>query len=158
MAQKKGDSVAHFFGGTDTDADDSVNLTLESEDEETDAHVGSDADAGGLEGEIAIDAYQTDSDVVVVSPIAGVDPELIEISATDDELTISGERGAAHITAGHDLFAEEIYWGVFSRTVRLPVPCEVDKASADYKHGVLKITIPKASKAKKRVIKVKKAE
>lgn len=152
MAQKKGDSVAHFFGGTDAGSDDSLNLTLDPTEELAETA------AAALEGEIAIDAYQTDSEVVVVSPIAGVDPAQIEITATDDELTISGERAATHITAGHDLFAEEIYWGAFSRSVRLPVPCEVEKAEADYKHGVLKITIPKASKAKKRVIKVKKVE
>lgn len=145
---KKSDSVAHFFGGTDPGVQEEVNLTLDATEDES---------VEELEGEIAVDVYQTDSDVIIVSPIAGVDPELIDISATEDTITIDGERKSEHTTATNDVIMQEIYWGTFSRTVSLPVPCVVDKASASFKHGVLVINVPKAGKAKKRTIKVKAA-
>lgn len=148
---KKDDSVTHFFGGTDTAATDQLNVSLDTPDAEE--------DTSALEGEIAVDVYQDSAHVVVISPIAGVRPEKIEISADDDTITISGERGAEHLTEQNHVIIQEIYWGTFSRSVTLPVPCLVDKAVATFKHGVLTVTIPKvAAKAKKRVIKVKPAE
>lgn len=147
MAKKKSgsDSVAHFFGGTNDDVPETTEQPLE---ESADL-------SANLEGEIAVDVYQTDNHVVIVSPIAGVQPEDIEISAADDTLTISGERKAEHTTSEENVLTQEIYWGAFSRTVMLPVPCVVDKASASFKNGVLTVRIPKSSKAKKKVIRVK---
>jgi HSP20 family protein len=151
MAKKDSDSVAHFFGNSATD-DDEFNLTLESSADETPAP------GTHLEGEVAVDVYQTEGDVVIVSPIAGVDPDDIEIDATDDTVTITGIRTADHVREEQNLITQEIYWGPFSRAVELPAPCEVDKAEADFKHGILTITIPKTAKARKRTIKVKKSE
>ncbi len=152
MAKKHvDDSVNHFFGGTGTDSADeadSLNFSLEQA-----PAVADESDA--IEGEIAVDVYQTDTHVVIVSPIAGIEPENIEISATDDTLTISGERAAGYEHRGDHVFTQEIYWGAFSRTVDLPVPCLVDKAAASFKHGVLTIKVPKSAKVKKRTIKVK---
>jgi HSP20 family protein len=144
---KNEDGVAHFFGGTDPGATEDLNLTLDD-----------DSTPGDPDGEIALDVYQTENDVVVVAPIAGVDPDDIEIAATDDTLTIAGERKAEHLESLDDVFTQEIYWGAFSRTVSISVPCLMDKASASFKHGILTVSIPKASKAKKRLIKVKTAE
>lgn len=147
---KKSDSVTHFFGGTDPAAADELNVSLDTPDAEEDA---------SLDGEIAVDVYQDSTHVVVISPIAGVRPDKIEISADDDAITISGERGAEHLQQENDVITQEIYWGSFSRTVALPVPCLVDKAVASFKHGVLTVRIPKVSaKTRKRVIKVKAAE
>ena len=148
---KNSDSVAHFFGGADPGLDEPVNLSLEN-DEDTDES------SGSADGEIAVDVFQTDSHVVIVSPIAGVRPEDIEIAATDDTITISGERATEHSTRDHDVVMQEIYWGAFQRSISLPVPCMVDKATAAVKHGVLTVKVPKASKAKKHVIKVKPSE
>ncbi len=150
------DPVTHFFGGRGdapapprppavTASDD---LGLESDDDPADA----------LEGEIAVDVYETDTDVVIVSPIAGVDPEEIRISAGEDSVTISGQRKAEHTTRGKNLITQEIYWGSFERTVELPVPCEVNHASASCKQGVLTVTIPKSHKARKKTIKVRTEE
>lgn len=147
------DPVAHFFGGrndapTQPVATEPDPFNLEAE-----------ADAGeGLEGEIAVDVYQTDQNVVIVSPIAGVDPSQIEITAGEDTVTISGQRNAEHLKRSENMITQEIYWGAFERTVKLPVPCEVEHASAACKQGVLTVTIPKSSKARKKTIKVKSAE
>src|SRR5689334_11550930 len=105
------DSVAHFFGGTDAAYDEPVNLTLDAPEEDVET----------LEGEIAVDVFQTDTHVLIVSPIAGVRPEDIQISATDDTITIAGERKSEHKIQEEHLIVQEIYWGAFERTVTLPV-------------------------------------
>lgn len=109
-------------------------------------------------GEIAVDVHETDDSIVVVSPIAGVDPENVEISADDDSVTVSGERRDEHRAHSKNAVVQEIYWGKFSRTVALPADAEVEKAKAAFKHGVLTVTIPKSKKSKKRTIKVKTVE
>lgn len=150
MDKQNDDAIAHFFGGTG--AADDTDFSLDTPEQVT---VSGETDE---EGEIAVDVYQTDTQVVVVSPLAGVDPNEIEIAAGDDSVTISGERKAEHTEQSENVFTQEIYWGSFSRTVELPVPCDIDKAAASFKHGVLTVKIPKAGKAKKLVIKVKTTE
>lgn len=164
----KDDDIARFFGGNaaaaagaaDASGTDSPaaepDFTLDPpivvpSDEEAAARVEAEEEA---DGEIAVDVYQTESDVVVVSPIAGV--TVAEVAFTDDSVTIAGERTGKHLEQTEDVLVQEIFWGSFSRTVTLPVPCDVDKATHSFKDGVLTVTIPKVvSKAKKRVIKVK---
>lgn len=148
MARDKSDGLGHFFGGVGTDEGAGFSL-----DESPQA-----PEESAPDGEIAIDCFETERSVVVVSPLAGVDPEEIEIAASEDSITISGERKAEHTSQSGNLITQEIYWGSFSRTVELPSACDVDKAQAAFKHGVLTVTIPKTGQAKKRVIKVKKAE
>lgn len=151
------DPVAHFFGGrNDVPAKPLAVNAADELDLETGGE-GEDA-ADGLEGEIAVDVYETDTDVVIVSPIAGVDPDEIRISAGEDTVTISGQRNAEHTRHGKNLITQEIYWGSFERTVQLPTPCEVEHATASCKQGVLTVRIPKSSKARKKTIKVRSEE
>lgn len=150
MAKKsETDSASHFFGGSTADDASNDEFAFSIEPTEEDA---------ALEGEIAVDVYQTDTHVVIVSPVAGVDPANLDISATDDSITISGERASSHTENKDGLVLQEIYWGSFSRTVTMPVQCVTDKATATFKHGILTIKIPKVGKTKKRTIKVKSTE
>ncbi|MDP9212122.1 MAG: Hsp20/alpha crystallin family protein [bacterium] len=141
-------TVSPFFG-TLTDRTDAPTPSAEAPDEDDDTSAG---------GEIAVDVHETDDAIIIVSPIAGVDPENVTIAADDDSITISGERKTAHEARSQNTHVQEIYWGRFSRTVTLPVPCEVDKAQATFKHGILAVEVPKSRKAKKRTIKVKTVE
>lgn len=111
----------------------------------------------GYEGQLALDVYQTDTDVIVKAPIAGVKPEDIEISITDDIITIKGERKEEKKVEKENYFAQECYWGAFSRSFSLPVAVDADKATATLKDGILTITIPKAEKAKTKIVKIKSA-
>jgi len=106
------------------------------------------------EGQLAVDAYQTNDSVVVKAPIAGVKPSDIEISITDEVLTVRGQRHQEVATDQADYFCQECYWGSFSRSYVLPVTVDGDKAQAALKDGILTITIPKQEKSKTRVIKV----
>lgn len=106
------------------------------------------------EGQLAIDAYQTNEAVVVKAPIAGVKPSDIEISITDEVLTVRGQRKQELSVEQADYFCQECYWGSFSRSYVLPVQVDGDKAQAALKDGILTITIPKQEKSKTKVIQV----
>lgn len=150
MAQD--DPVAHFFGGqTQTKSPQPV---AAPETDEFGLPVETAAAEQDRDGEIAVDVYQTDQNVVIVSPVAGVDPEEIQISAGQDTITISGQRQAAHTKKQHGLITQEIYWGSFSRTVQLPDGTAPERAQAAFKHGVLTVKVPKTEQPKKKTIKV----
>jgi len=106
------------------------------------------------EGQLAVDAYQTNDEVIVKAPIAGVKPQDLEISITDEVLTVRGKRSQEVAVEQADYFCQECYWGAFSRTYVLPVPVDADRAQANLKDGILTITIPKQEKSKTKVIKI----
>jgi HSP20 family protein len=112
-------------------------------------------DAGdGEEGQLTIDVYQTPSDVVIKSTVAGVKPEDIDISFTNDMITIRGRRRKDEEISTEDYYYQELYWGAFSRSVILPVEVDVDKSKADIKNGILTVRLPKSEKIKTKKIKV----
>lgn len=106
------------------------------------------------EGQLAIDAYQTNEYVIVKAPIAGVKPQDLEISITDEVVTVKGQRHQEVTTSEADYFCQECYWGSFSRSYVLPISVDADKAQAALKDGILTLTIPKQEKAKTRILKV----
>lgn len=107
------------------------------------------------EGQLAVDAYQTADDVVVKAPIAGVSPENLEISITDEVVSVKGTRRQSEEIQKENFFCQECYWGSFSRSYVLPVAVDSEKAQASLKNGILTIKIPKQEKTKTRVIKIK---
>jgi HSP20 family protein len=106
------------------------------------------------EGQLALDAYQTNDAVIIKAPVAGVKPENIEVSIVDETVTIKGERKMEEEIANENYFAQECYWGAFSRQIALPPGADSEKANASLKNGVLTITIPKVPKSKTKVLKI----
>lgn len=107
------------------------------------------------EGQLAVDVYQTKDELVIKAPIAGVKSEDIDISITDDVLSIKGHRQDAVEVENEHYFAQECYWGAFARSVILPVAVVADKTNASFKNGILTIRVPKADQAKVRKIEIK---
>jgi HSP20 family protein len=107
------------------------------------------------EGQLTIDVYQTPSEIVIKSTIAGVRPEDIDISMTNDMITIKGTRQKDEEVKEEDYYYQECYWGAFSRSVILPVDVEADKAEASMKNGILTIRLPKVEKIKTKKIQIK---
>ncbi len=108
-----------------------------------------------LEGELAVDVYQTSTEIVIQSPIAGVDENDIDISLEGDMITIRGKRAQEQTIDEKDFFYQECYWGVFSRTVSLPTSeVDIDKAHASMKNGILTIRIPKVDKKRSKKLKI----
>ena len=107
------------------------------------------------EGELAVDMYQTPSEIVVKTMIAGVKPEDIDISITRDMITIRGKREEAHEFSEDDFFHKELYWGSFSRSIVLPQEIEIEEVDATNKNGMLTIHLPKLDKNKQAKVKIK---
>jgi len=110
------------------------------------------------EGQLTIDVYQTDADVIIKSTIAGVKAEDLDISINDNTLTIKGIREQNKSISQENYYCQELYWGPFSRSVILPVEVDIDRIKASIKNGILTIKLPKTEKLKTKTIKVKMIE
>lgn len=96
------------------------------------------------EGQLAVDVAETNTDLVVVSTIAGALADKLEVYLHNDLLTIRGIRlSPIDQLKQEDYFHQECFWGRFSRTIVLPVDVKTDLAKAEYNNGVLLIKIPK---------------
>jgi len=104
------------------------------------------------EGELAVDVYQTEEEIVIQSTIAGIKPESLDISVENDVVTIRGIRERPEEAGERDYFYQECYWGPFSRKIILPEETDPSRTDATMKEGVLTIRIPKIQKEKKRKI------
>ncbi len=102
------------------------------------------------EGQLAVDVYETSSAIVVKSIIGGVKATDIDISISNDVLTIKGVRKKQEETDEvANYFVSECFWGPFSRSIILPVSVDADNIRASLKDGVLKIELLKLSGAGK---------
>jgi HSP20 family molecular chaperone IbpA len=88
---------------------------------------------------IPVDVYQLDNEIVIEGAIPGARLEDLDLSCQDGLLTLQAEVAAVD----RDFAVREIPRGTFSRTLALPVECEVDRATASFENGVLRITIPR---------------
>lgn len=109
---------------------------------------------GGTQS-LPVDIYETDQAVIIkTAPIVGVQPEDIDVSITADALTIKGETRPEDDVSPDSYLRRERKYGSFSRTVTIPRPVKADQAVADFKDGILIITLPKADDARPRTINV----
>ena len=111
--------------------------------------------AGDSEGQLTIDVYQTENDIVIKSTIAGVKPEDLDVSINNDMVTIRGDRKNEEKVEGENYYYQECYWGTFSRSVILPVEVLADKIEASMKNGILTVRLPKADTTKTKKIQVR---
>ena len=107
------------------------------------------------EGELAVDVYQADGEIVIQSTIAGIKPEDLDISIENDVVTITGERKNQTEEKGKNYFYQECYWGAFSRQIILPEEVDPSRAEATMKEGVFTLRIPIVERKKIRKIKVR---
>ena len=107
------------------------------------------------EGQLAVDVYETDGEVVIQSAIAGIKAEDLDISVENDIVAIRGKREKSFEKSARNYFYQECYWGYFSREIILPAEVDPSRANAAMKDGVLTIRIPKIEREKKRKIIVK---
>lgn len=107
------------------------------------------------EAELSIDVFQTPTDIIVQTMVAGVKPEDLELSITRDMITIRGQRQESRTIDENNYFTKELYWGRFSRTISLPAEVEPEEVEATEKHGLVTIKIKKVDKEKKNSVKVR---
>ena len=107
------------------------------------------------EAELAVDVYQTGTDIIVQTFVAGVKPEDLELSIARDMITVTGKREEHRNVDEGDYFTKELYWGKFSRSVILPQEVDAEKSEANIKEGVLTVWLPKLNRQKSKKLKVK---
>ncbi len=102
----------------------------------------------------AVDLYEDKDNVIVKAELPGLKREDIEVSLQDGALSISGERKSEEKTENAEVRRTERFVGRFQRTITLPSSVKGDKVSAQYRDGVLTVTLPKAEEAKPRQIQI----
>lgn len=107
------------------------------------------------EGQLTIDVYQNENEIIIQSTIAGVNQEDLEININAESVSIKGQRHRGEKISEKDYFYQECFWGRFSRSVILPQEIDPDRSTAQLKNGVLTIRLPKINKEKTKKIKVK---
>ena len=113
------------------------------------------ADGDDADGELAVDVFETPTQIIVKALIAGVEKEDMEISLSRDMVAIKGSRHSENVVDDGDYFHKELYWGSFSRTILLPQEVDIDKAEATEDKGLLTIRLPKVDKGKQAKLRVK---
>ena len=106
-------------------------------------------------GMLPLDVYESDDEVAVRASIPGVNSDDIDISVMGTTLTIKGEKSEDREEKKGNYHLRERHYGAFQRSVNLPSQVNVDRAKAEFKDGVLTLTLPKVEAAKPKSIKVK---
>jgi|SRR6185436_11283335 len=106
------------------------------------------------DGELVVDVFETGQEFVVLAAIAGVQIKDLDISVEKDMMVIKGDRQDPHEDPEKKFFAQECYWGPFSRKIVLPENIDTDAAKAEMNKGLLTIKIPKLDKQGKGQIEV----
>lgn len=94
-------------------------------------------------GQLAVDVYETKDKLVVKARTAGVNKNELDVSISDNTLSIRGTLSAGNEDEVENYFVQECYWGEFSRSIALPVPVKEEEIEALLKDGVLTISFAK---------------
>lgn len=103
----------------------------------------------------SVDISETEDTLFVKAELPGLEAKDVDVSLSGDLLTIKGEKKKEKEEKDEHHHYIERYEGTFQRSFRLPVAVHADKVEASFENGVLKVTLPKAEKAKKKSIKIK---
>jgi len=113
---------------------------------------------GGLAvAEPAVDMFERDGNIIVKAEMPGIRPDQVEVTISDTELRISGERKEEHEVKDENYFRSERSFGKIFRSLTLPDGCNTDAVTATIKDGVVEVVIPRTTKAAGKKIEVKAA-
>ena len=102
----------------------------------------------------AVDIYETENELVLKADLPEIDPKTVGIQMENGTLTLKGERKFEQQNNGKGFHRIERSYGAFVRAFSLPDTVDAEKVKADYKNGVLTITLAKKELAKPRTINV----
>lgn len=101
-----------------------------------------------------VDVIERDDEIVVKAELPGVDKKDIDLSVTNNTVTIKGKTSHEKKEEKGDYYRCEITRGSYSRTLSLPTDVDENKAKAVFRDGILELTLPKLQKSKRRTIAV----
>jgi len=102
----------------------------------------------------AVDVFDKKDKIVVRAELPGVEKKDVKVTVEGDVLTIRGERKVEEKVKDEEYYACELCYGAFSRSIYLPAKVDPGKIKAEFKNGILEVTVPKAKEAKPREIEV----
>jgi HSP20 family protein len=130
------DITAAFLSEDEAQAEQPASELQPMEEEDWDANQ-------PVAGQLAVDVYETKEKLVVKGRVAGVNKSDLDVSISDNTLTIRGTLDAGEEEGVENYFLQECYWGEFSRSIVLPVPVKEEEIEAMLKDGVLTISFAK---------------
>jgi HSP20 family protein len=101
-----------------------------------------------------VDVDETDDDVVVTAELPGLDPHDFAVEITGERLVIRGEKKHQTDRTGDGYTYSERRYSSFARALELPCEVDPDKAEAKYKHGVLRVVLPKSERTKAKRVRI----
>lgn len=105
--------------------------------------------------DLAVDLYEEKGNIIAKMTLPGVEPADLDVAVEKDTLRISGHRNEEKETKNKDYFCKEIRRGSFSRVVDLPKSVDSSKAVAEYREGVLQVTMPVTGGPGEKAVKIK---
>ncbi|MCL5257230.1 MAG: Hsp20/alpha crystallin family protein [Chloroflexi bacterium] len=113
--------------------------------------------AGVVRRALPVDMYETQNEIVLITALPGAKPEDVDISITGDLITIKARissEAEKEEAKNWNWITHEVMHGEFSRSFTLPTMVQADKAMAEFRDGLLRLTLPKAEEVKPRQIKI----
>lgn len=101
-----------------------------------------------------IELQETDTDIILKAQVPGVDAKDLDIQVSSDAVLIAGEHKEETRTEDKGIFRSEFQYGQFQRVVPLPQDVKYEQVKAEFKDGVVTLTLPKASSNRRNVVKV----
>jgi HSP20 family protein len=105
--------------------------------------------------QLAVDVYQTPTEITIIAMIAGVKAEDLDIAITREMVVIKANRVEPESPEKEKYIHKELYWGKFGRTIVLPEEIDADNSEAVEKNGLLIVRMPKINKTHSRALKVR---
>lgn len=103
---------------------------------------------------LPIDVTEKEGNLVVRASVPGIEPNELEIQIENDVLTIRGETKHQSESKDERVYRREMSYGSFARSVRLPDNLNLDSVDAEFKNGIVTITLPRVPEEKPKAIKV----
>lgn len=104
---------------------------------------------------LPVDVIEQGDKLFIKAAVPGVNPDELDIQIEKNVLTIKGEHKQEEVSAEAKVYRREVAYGAFSRSIRLPENLNLDAVDAEFKNGVVTISIQKIEEPKPRSIKVK---
>jgi HSP20 family protein len=101
-----------------------------------------------------VEMQDTPEAILLKVELPGIDTKDLDIQVTADAVSISGERKTETKTEEKGIYRSEFYYGSFQRTIPLPTRVQITNVKAEYKDGILHLTLPKVEEEKNKVVKV----
>lgn len=133
------------FLTSDKQPEENFNVATEESKEDDDSE----------DGQLAVDVFQNDNEIIIQAIVAGIKPDSLDVSINKNQISIRGRRENHRLTGAENPLLQELYWGNFSRGLSLPEEVDPDLAEATIKSGILTLKIPFLKKSKAQKIKVR---